>query len=179
MDRRQRKTRAAIVSAFTRLLENKSYSSLTVQDIIDEADIGRTTFYAHFETKDELLKAICSDIFDHVFSHEVMSEDKHDFSDHNSFRDRLTHILYHLREKQENISGILSGESGEIFMRFFKEYLCSIFDGQLTVQDGIPKEYRLHHAVSSYAETVLWWLKGHSEYTPEQVCEFYFRSVVF
>lgn len=67
MDRRQRKTRAAIFAAFTHLLENKSYSSLTIQDIIDEADIGRTTFYAHFETKDELLKAICSDILDHVF----------------------------------------------------------------------------------------------------------------
>ena len=110
MDRRQRKTRAAIFAAFTRLLERKNYSSLTVQDIIDEADIGRTTFYAHFETKDELLKAICSDIFDHVFSHEIMNEDKHDFSEHNSFRDRRTHILYHLQEKQQSISGILTGE---------------------------------------------------------------------
>ena len=177
MDRRQRKTRAAIFAAFTRLLEKKSYSSLTVQDIIDEADIGRTTFYAHFETKDELLKAICSDIFDHVFSHEIMSEDKHDFSEHNSFRDRLTHILYHLQEKQQSISGILSGECGEAFMRYFKDYLYRIFDGQLSEKSDIPKEYRLHHAISSYAETVRWWLKGHSAYTPEQISEFYFGSV--
>ena len=74
MDRRQRKTRAAIFSAFTTLLEKKNYSSLTIQDIIDEADIGRTTFYAHFETKDELLKAICTDIFSHVFSDEIYSQ---------------------------------------------------------------------------------------------------------
>lgn len=153
MDRRQRKTRAAIFSAFTTLLEKKSYSSMTIQDIIDEADIGRTTFYAHFETKDELLKAICSDIFDHVFSDEIMSEDKHDFSEHDSFHDRLTHILYHLQEKQQSISGILSGECGEVFMRYFKEYLCRIFDGQLSEQSEIPREYRLHHAVSSFAET--------------------------
>lgn len=178
MDRRQRKTRAAIFSAFTTLLEKKSYSSMTIQDIIDEADIGRTTFYAHFETKDELLKAICSDIFDHVFSDEIMSEEHHDFSGHDGFRDRLTHILYHLQEKQQNIRGILSGECGEVFMRYFKEYLYRIFDGQLSEQNEIPKEYRLHHAVSSYAETVRWWLKGHSDYTPEQVSEFYFGSVI-
>ena len=177
MDRRQRKTRAAIFSAFTHLLEKKSYSSLTVQDIIDEADIGRTTFYAHFETKDELLKAICSDIFDHVFSHEIMSEENHDFSGHDSFRDRLTHILCHLQEKQQTISRILSGECGEVFMRYFKEYLNRIFDGQLSEESAIPKEYRLHHAVSSYAETVRWWLKGHDEYTPEQISDFYFGSV--
>ena len=71
MDRRQRKTRAAIFQAFTRLLENKTYTALTVQEIIDDADISRSTFYAHFETKDELLKAMCTDIFDHVFSDEL------------------------------------------------------------------------------------------------------------
>ena len=54
MDSWQRKTRNAIFQAFTRLLEQKTYSSLTVQEIIDEADISRSTFYAHFETKDEL-----------------------------------------------------------------------------------------------------------------------------
>ena len=177
MDRRQRKTRAAIFSAFTTLLEKKNYSSLTIQDIIDEADIGRTTFYSHFETKDELLKAICSDIFSHVFSDEIMSEDKHDFSDHGSFRYRLTHILYHLKEKQQSIKGILSGESGEVFMRYFKEYLYRIFEGQITSENDIPKEYRLHQAVCSYAETVCWWLKGKSEYSPEQIMEFYFKCV--
>ena len=177
MDRRQRKTRTAIFGAFTRLLEKKNYSSLTIQDIIDEADIGRTTFYAHFETKDELLKAICSDIFEHVFSDEIMEEKKHDFSEHNSFQDKLTHILYHLREEQESIGGILTGECGEVFMRYLKEYLYRIFDGRLSGSDEIPKEYRLHLAVGSFAEMVRWWLKGHNNYTPEQISEYYFKSV--
>lgn len=179
MDRRQRKTRAAIFGAFTRLLQRKSYSSLTIQEIIDEADIGRTTFYAHFETKDELLRVICSDIFEHVFFDEIMKEEKHDFSEHNSFGDRLTHILYHLQEKQQSISGLLSGECGEVFMRYFKEHLYRVFEGQILEDVEIPKDYRLHHAVSSFAETVRWWLIGHSGYSPEEVSGFYFKSVKF
>ena len=68
MDRRQRKTREAIFRAFTGLLKEESYAKITVQQIIDRADIGRTTFYTHFETKDALLESFCADIFDHVFS---------------------------------------------------------------------------------------------------------------
>lgn len=85
MDRRQRKTRNAIFEAFSSLLERKHYSSITIQDIIDEADIGRSTFYAHFNTKEELLKEMCTEIFEHVFSSDVTSEKKHDFSHDKSF----------------------------------------------------------------------------------------------
>jgi len=177
MDRRQRRTRSLIFTAFSALLERKSYTSMTVQDIIDEADIGRSTFYAHFETKDELLKALCNDIFDHVFSAEIMSEEHHDFSHHSSFRDRITHILYHLQEKQQSIRGLFSGECGEIFLRYLKEYLYQVFDEHITIKDDVPHDYALDLAVSGFAETVRWWLKGHSDYTPEQMTAYFFRCI--
>jgi AcrR family transcriptional regulator len=56
MDRRIRKTREALYSAFTSLIVERGYDAISVQDIIDEADVGRTTFYAHFKSKDELLQ---------------------------------------------------------------------------------------------------------------------------
>ena len=53
-DRRVERTRQLIRAAFRSLLEEKGYETVTVQDIIDRANVGRATFYAHFDNKDEL-----------------------------------------------------------------------------------------------------------------------------
>ena len=151
-----------------------------MQEIIDEADIGRSTFYAHFETKDELLRALCTDIFDHVFSGELTRESSHDFSAAgHGLQGELTHILYHLRDSRAYIRGILSCESGELFMRTFKEHLARVFAGALeTVDTEVPKDYLLHHLVSDFAETVRWWM-AHEQYSPEDVGHFFFSTTPF
>ena len=124
MDRRQQKTRSAIFSAFSDLLSKKSYTKITVQDIIDAANVGRTTFYAHFETKDELLREMCTEIFDHVIFDGLSAESSHDYSfSTGTPREIIPHILFHLRDNRKNIVGILSCESGELFLNYFKKYL--------------------------------------------------------
>ena len=179
MDRRQKKTRQAVYDAFTRLLEKKSYSNITVQEIIDEADIGRSTFYAHFETKDELLRALCTEIFEHVFSTELEKERTHDFSHSGGALDsEITHILYHLQDSRRYIRGILSSESGELFMRFFKEHLARLFAGALTGQPAdIPRDYVLNHMVFDFAETVRWWMRNEA-YSPEEICRFFLHTTL-
>lgn len=175
MDRRQQKTRKAIFKAFSSLLEKKRYGHITVQEIIDEANIGRSTFYAHFATKDELLKTLCTDIFNHVFSEKLMSEKTHDFSGPNyGLKGKITHLLYHLKDNEKNIVGILSCESGELFMEYFKDYLAQMFSKYLNeTKVNAPKDFVINHLVGSFAETVKWWMKNKMKYTPEEIAGYY------
>ena len=80
MDRRQQKTRQAIFQALIGLLTEKRFHQITVEEIAQRANIGRSTFYAHFETKEELLAQMCREIFSHVLAPRLEGEDTHDFS---------------------------------------------------------------------------------------------------
>lgn len=60
-DRRSARTRRQLREALLELVVEKDYDKITIQEIVDRADVGRTTFYAHFQTKDELLVGAARD----------------------------------------------------------------------------------------------------------------------
>ena len=53
MDKRKEKTINAIYNAFANLIREKDYYDITIQDLLEEASISRSTFYSHYKTKDE------------------------------------------------------------------------------------------------------------------------------
>src|SRR5690242_13310 len=54
-DRRIQRTRQLLLDSLIQLILEKGYESITVQDIIDRANVGRSTFYSHFQDKEDLL----------------------------------------------------------------------------------------------------------------------------
>jgi AcrR family transcriptional regulator len=66
VDRRVQKTRKLLQDALIELVAEKGYESVTVQEILDKANVGRSTFYAHFQDKDQLLHSIL-DHLDELF----------------------------------------------------------------------------------------------------------------
>ncbi len=183
MDRRQIKTRQAIFSAFVKLLETKRYEKITVQEILDEANIGRSTFYAHFETKDELLKAVCKELFGHIIDSAADKSHTHGlYSNEDAPQSVFCHLLQHLQENDNNILGLLSCESSEIFLRYFKDSLNELIQAQFVTHrhkdiEDLPQDFLINHISGSFVEMVLWWLKDKKKHTPEEL-DYYFRSVI-
>lgn len=54
-DRRVRRTRRSLVHALIGLLRERRYESITIQNLLDRADVGRSTFYSHYRGKDDFL----------------------------------------------------------------------------------------------------------------------------
>jgi AcrR family transcriptional regulator len=183
MDRRQKKTRDAIFQAFGGLLSEKSYTKITVQEIIDKANVGRSTFYAHFETKDELLREMCTDLFGHVFSNHLDMESTHDFSlEEGKANAIITHILYHLRDNKKNVIGILKCESRELFLNYFKESLNELTFTYLLKDisrenQAVPEDFLINHISGSFVNMVQWWIKNNLKQSPEEMSEYFFAVI--
>lgn len=106
MDRRHRKTREAIFRAFIDLLSKKDTAQITVGEIISTADIGRATFYAHFEIKDFLIKELFCHIFDKAQGNH---KHKHIF-ERDAPEGVFLHLFMHLKKNNNNILSLLSSQ---------------------------------------------------------------------
>ena len=182
MDRRQKKTREAIFAAFTTLLAEKGYHQISVQEIID-ADIGRTTFYAHFETKDYLLKDLCEELFGHIIDTAMGLPSGHYHCTCGSAEDSVfLHLLRHLQENDRNILELLSSENNELFLGYFKSNLKKLILSQyaekgLLKEKSVPEDYLVNHISATFVETVSWWLSRNRKESPEEMTEYFLTLI--
>lgn len=183
MDRRQKKTRDAIFKAFTELLAEKNYNQISVQEIIELADIGRTTFYAHFETKDYLLKALCEELFGHII--DTARGLPHGIAHYccGCATDSVfLHLLRHLQENDWNILALLSSENNEIFLKYFKSNLKELIVSQYAKKGSfekskLPEDYLINHISSAFVETVSWWISRRMKESPETITEYFLATI--
>ena len=178
MDRRQRKTREAIFHAFTRLLSQKDFNQITVGEIIEAADIGRATFYAHFETKDYLLKELCRELFDHVFH----PESKTQLFCCDNPGDAFVHLLQHLQENDNQILELLSGSNNELFLHYFHSNLTAFLKEQPWLfagreNPGLPEDFWVRHISATFVETIRWWMEQGRKHSPEEVASCFMLAV--
>lgn len=66
LDRRQRKSRAALQQALLKVIATKSFDVVTVDEIAEAADVTRATFYAHYQDKAALLREAYEQLFDEL-----------------------------------------------------------------------------------------------------------------
>ncbi|GAA0822149.1 TetR/AcrR family transcriptional regulator [Streptosporangium amethystogenes subsp. fukuiense] len=104
-DRRVRRTRRLIRQALVELILSKGYEAVTVTDIINRADVGRSTFYAHFTDKQEVLFSSLDELSELLrFTPGYRSETLFSFS---------LPIFEHLQE-QRRLAQALLGRRGSI-----------------------------------------------------------------
>ena len=155
------------LSCFLHLLNQKDYEAITVQEIIDLADVGRSTFYSHYESKELLLDELCQKLFHHLFER----------AEHLSPQDYLAHIFQHFKKNQDHVTSLLLSKNDYFIRQLRKELEHDVYpmvaDELIKAHPTLPHSYLKHLVVSHFIETLSWWLKKGKSYTEQEVIQFY------
>ena len=145
-DRRITKTRKAIYTAFLQLLNKKSFETITVQEIIDLADVGRSTFYSHYESKEILLDELCRYLFHHLFEREKNI----------STEAYLSHIFSHFKKNQDHVTSLLFSKNAypNIPASYLKHFVVTNFIETLTWWLKKGKSYKEDQVVRFYLDVM-------------------------
>ncbi len=178
MDRRQKKTREAVFGALCELLSKKQFHQITVGEIIEKADVGRATFYAHFETKDYLLKALCEELFCHIFDAAEAGVPKHKhIFDCDAPSSVILHLLRHLQNNDYHILQLLASENDALFMGYFKENLKDLIRKNSHLFESkkaqlLPEDFWIHHVSATFVEALRWWIESGMKESPEELAAY-------
>jgi len=180
VDRRIQRTHKLLQDALLELILEKGYDAITVQDIIDRANMGRSTFYAHFEDKENLLlsefEGMREQFDQHLLNQAVPAESPWG----------LTLLMFQHAQSQHRLYKALIGkQGGNTMITHINNYLSALIQEHLKVQsskkkkEGIPMEVLAYYLVSSFMSLMTWWLDHEMPYPPERMNEIFEELVRF
>ena len=169
-DRRVQRTRQLLRDALVSLILEKGYQKITIQDIIDRANVGRSTFYAHYRDKDDLLFSgfdeLAHDLHRHMRS-PVASDDNHGHLLHS------LEFFIHADNNKELYMAMAESGGGDLILDIARQHMQNHIQVHLnqfpTIGDEIPLPVITNFLAGSLLTMITWWLEQNLPYSPEQM----------
>jgi AcrR family transcriptional regulator len=164
LDRRIQKTLALLQNALADLTAEKGYDDVTIQDILDRANVGRSTFYAHFENKDQLLRSILSLLNQH-FEDGIKAMDGNGSYDDNS--GNMPYRVVRFVEQNHRLFRAMLGKPGYAARSNpFQDYLFVLTREHFRMMlrhnqdDPMQNEMAANYYASALMGAIIWWLES-------------------
>lgn len=171
MDRRAARTRAALGRALVSLVRSKGYEAATVAEVCARADVGRSTFYAHYAGKDDLKRRAMAAHLREVIARGGGSADGAQLGD--PLGSSLL-LLVHARDHLD-LRRALAGGSGEriaveMLGQVVREHVRAALAGAAAGRDGdAPPEAAAAFVTGAWLALHVWWLDAGAPLTPRAV----------
>jgi AcrR family transcriptional regulator len=169
-DRRVQRTRKLLQDALIALVLEKGYEAVTVQDIIDRANVGRSTFYAHFLDKQHLFlsgfELLRQELAEQQRAAAVSSPGGLSFS-----LGMFEHVQGYLRVYR----ALVGKQSGAIVAEHMQQMIIDLVRDELAVlaphgdATPIPLELVVQYTVSAFLGLLTWWADHDGPYPAAQM----------
>jgi AcrR family transcriptional regulator len=175
-DRRVSRSRRALKEALTDLILERGYEAVTVQDVIDRADVGRSTFYAHFLDKDDLLMAILADLEIPAPDHTTWTPDDPAFG-------WTLELFRHFGSGRRLYKAVAGSQSGPLARRETIRRLEDLARAELSrlqvarKLDAFRLEMVVRFLVGTFIGFMDWWMREENAHVPHEQVDHAFRSL--
>jgi len=165
-DRRVSRTRRQLRNALMALILERGYNAVTIEDITERADLGRTTFYLHFRDKEELLVESLEEIAEGLKAQvEITANMNLDAGER--LVNPVAVVFRHVEENRDLYRIILKGEGGskaasrirDIIEEYAVDFFSRHLSGFVSVQPELPKGVAAGYFASAMLGFVTWWLE--------------------
>ena len=171
-DRRSQRTYHLVNAALMELLLEKRYDTIIVQDILDRANIGRSTFYTHYFDKEDVLESIAEQMLE-AFSHQVQQAEAG-----RGIVPSLA-LFRHVQQQHRLFQVLLRGRGEEVLWKAGQAMLSRKIEQALTAicvgkrAPSIPLAVVAQYLAGAFLNLLKWWLEAEMPYTPEQMDEMF------
>ena len=175
VDRRIQRTRQLLDDALIELILEKGYDKITVQNIADQANVGRSTFYAHCLDKDDLMEKSVNLMMEEFGSHFLPSND----GDAQEVMIPSLALFRHTQTHPQLYKAMLGGGAIEIVIKAIRDGLIDHARAYFEKEEragkrlGVPMEILTTHLAGSLLTLLTWWLENEMPYPPEQMNEMF------
>ena len=172
-DRRITRTRLALRDALIQLILEKHFDAITVQDIIDRANVGRSTFYAHFRDKEDLLIGDWEQFLAGFVEHINWKNARN--GRFVPFRELLLHIkdfhhFYRALVRSSKMDRMFK-KGADTLSKSIETSLANFLKDK--PQPSIPLPILANHLASAIFDQLKWWLDNNMPYSPEKMDEIF------
>lgn len=177
-DRRSQRTRQLLNGALVDLMLVKRYDAITVQDIIERANVGRSTFYAHCRDKDDLLVSGFNQVID------TLSEHIRRPTGEGGAPASLTHFFEHVQAHQALYRALSRGGGIDLLYQAGHDRLRHNIELHLRAlrpEDAapeVPLPLVADHMAGALLTLLKWWLAHDMPYTPARMDALYRQLVM-
>jgi AcrR family transcriptional regulator len=179
VDRRAARTRKALHSAFMSLILRKGYDETTVQDIIDEADVGRSTFYGHYTGKEDLLRRGFETLRRELAEAQRVARSRPDRSQAGPLGFSLA-MFEHAAGYADIFRALVGGRGGTVAVNEIRNVIAELVRKELAGSrndGGVARELVVQFVVGAFISVLTWWLERRPRLTPSEV-DALFRQLV-
>jgi AcrR family transcriptional regulator len=172
IDRRVARTRAMLQKAHLSLILEKGYEATTVEDICEAANVGRSTFYAHYTSKDDLRRSG----LEHLRK-ELVDRQKKALAAGGDVRDRSLGfslaMFEHARDHIDLYRALVGGRGGMLALGTIRRILSDLVRNELAAtrdkSADISRELVVQYVVGAFMAVMTWWLDGGAKLPPRRI----------